>query len=333
VLVRVTDMRGINLNVFTFDYDLAWAGLFLDADQRVLGRFGGRTPDSAERYHSLAGLRYAMKQALIEYSRRPQKPRCPERPQRTVDQYSAIKRYGKATCIHCHQAYDFPREQEVAAGIWEQESLWVYPIPENLGFRVAAEQGNRVEAVSQASPAASAGLRAGDVLEKLNGLPVASFADVQYALHKGPVGVAPPNQSSIPVKWSRAGELHEARLLLPAGWRQTDLSWRASTRAVGPNPCVQGEDLSVEEKRRLGLGARQLAFRQGSFPVPAVRQAGIKPNDIIIGIDGKRLEMNARQFGAYIRLNYHVGDRVTINLLRNGQITNASLILPASLKY
>src|SRR5262249_31065805 len=101
----------------------------------------------------------------------------------------------------------------------------------------------------------------------------------------------------------------------------------------GPIPCVQGQDLSAQEKQALGLDPKQLAFRQGSFPVPEARQAGIKPNDIIVGIDAKRLEMNARQFGVYIRLNYHAGDRVTFNIIRNGQRTEVSLILPASLNY
>jgi hypothetical protein len=328
VLVRMTDMRGVDLDVFTFDYDLVWAGLFMDADQRVLGRFGGRSPESAERYLSLKGLRYAMEQALLSYRSLPRKPIAIQTLlPRTVEQYPAIGRYRKETCIHCHQAYDFVREAEVAAGTWQQESLWVYPPPENLGFRVAAEQGNRVEAVSLASPAARADLQPGDVLQSLDGLRVASFADIQYALHRA-VG-----RGSLPLTWSRGSRTYEGKIALPEGWRRTDLSWRASTRRIGPNPCVQGEDLSATEKQALGLETKQLAFRQGSFPVPAARQAGIRANDIVLGLDGKHLEMSAGQFGVYLRLNYHVGDRVAFDIFRAGKHLNVSLTLPASVAY
>jgi hypothetical protein len=44
VLLEIDNMRGVNLNVFDFDYDLTWAALFLNSDQRVLGRFGDRLP-------------------------------------------------------------------------------------------------------------------------------------------------------------------------------------------------------------------------------------------------------------------------------------------------
>ena len=42
VLVRILNMRGVNLNVFDFDYDMTWAALFLNAQEKVLGRYGSR---------------------------------------------------------------------------------------------------------------------------------------------------------------------------------------------------------------------------------------------------------------------------------------------------
>ena len=50
------------------------------------------------------------------------------------------------------------------------------------------------------------------------------------------------------------------------------------------------------------------------------RRAGIRQNDIILGVDGKTLNMSERRFGAYIRLNYCAGDRITYNLLRAASI-------------
>ena len=52
-------MRGVDLDVFDFDYDLTWMAFFLSADGKVYSRYGGRSPDSASQYLSRAGLRHA----------------------------------------------------------------------------------------------------------------------------------------------------------------------------------------------------------------------------------------------------------------------------------
>ena len=67
MLLRPVSMRGLDLNVFDFDYDLTWFALMLAPDGTVLGRFGGRDADTPGKYHSLKGLRYALDQALARY--------------------------------------------------------------------------------------------------------------------------------------------------------------------------------------------------------------------------------------------------------------------------
>src|SRR5258705_171824 len=56
VLVRLTRMRGVDLDLFDFDYDLTWMAFFLDADARVLGRYGGRDAGEPDDRSSGAGL-------------------------------------------------------------------------------------------------------------------------------------------------------------------------------------------------------------------------------------------------------------------------------------
>jgi hypothetical protein len=328
VLVRILNMRGVNLNVFEFDCDLTWAACFVSPDEKIYGRYGSRDADSAEQQLSLAGLQYAMRQALAAHRRRPpEEPLASSLPPRTVEQYAAAKRLKENACIHCHQVYDFRRQELQANGTWQREEVWVYPLPKNVGLKMAIDQGNRVETARADSPADRAGLRAGDVVQSLNGWSVASLADVQVALHRAPA------QGRIRVSWQRDGRETSSELSLPEGWRITDASWRPSLRGVGPPPCVHGEDLTAVEKRSLGLSEKSLAFRQGNFVSEAARQAGIRQNDIILGIDQKILEMSARQFGAYIRLTYQVGDRVTFNLLRDGQRLNIPLKLPSPAPY
>ena len=51
-------------------------------------------------------------------------------------------------------------------------------------------------------------------------------------------------------------------------------------------------------------------------------------HDIIIGVDGKPLEMKMLQFHAHIRLNYEVGDKITFNVIRNGKRLKIPMVLP-----
>jgi hypothetical protein len=314
VLLSVGNMRGVDLDLFDFDYDLTWFAFFLNADGRVYGRYGGRDADSPGKYLSLAGLRYAMAEALDQHGRAPRTPGpVLHKTVRTAERYQAARQRGDGACIHCHHVNEFRREAEQAAGTWRAEDVWVYPLPVNVGLTLDKDQGNRVRAVADGSAADRAGLRAGDRIRSVGGRPVASFADLQYALHRAPA------RGRLPVVWERPGAVTTGSLALAAGWRETDLSWRWSLRNLGPSPGVYGDDLTAAEKQALGLGAKRLAFRQGSFVPPAAQRAGIQQQDIILGVDGRHLEMTARQFDVYVRLNYRVGDEVTFNLVRAGK--------------
>jgi hypothetical protein len=322
VLLRLTRMRGVDLDRFDFDYDLTWAGFFLNADEKIYGRYGGRDADSPDSRVSLAGLRYALEAALTAHRRQGKTaPPKNHKPPRTVEAYAAARRLSEKACIHCHQVYDFRREELQTSGKWKLDEVWVYPLPENVGLQLEVDRGDRVARVFPDSPAARVGLRAGDRLRTVNGLPVASFADVQYALHRAPA------RGEFPLTWESEGHGRSGNLTLAEGWRKTDVSWRWSLRGLDPPPWVQGIDLKADEKKVLGLSEKQLAFRQGPFVTELARQAGIQQGDVILGVDGKKLEMTARQFAAYVRLTYKVGDRVTYNLLRDGKRLDVPLIL------
>ncbi len=314
-------MRGVDLNVFEFDYDLTWAAFFLNGSGRVYGRFGGRDTGSPDKYLTLPGLKHAMRSALTAH-REPQPDQSDKQRPRTVETYPAARKLKADACIHCHQAYDFRRELLESEGRWSRDEIWVHPLPENIGVTVNAEQGDRVRFVQANSPAARAGLRAGDVLKRIGDVTVASFADVQYALHQA------PRTGKINVTFERAGKRSVATLELAQGWRQTDISWRESMWGLSPQASVYGKDLDANEKKQLGLSEKQLAFRQGNFvPIPA-RQAGIRQNDIVLGIDGKKLEMTMLQFNAHVRLDFKVGDQITFNIIRDGKRLDVPMTLP-----
>ncbi len=312
MLLRITNMRGVDLGVFDFDYDLTWAAFFMNGREKIYGRFGGRDAGSADSYLTLGGLKHSLRQALAAYRQDPQAQPA-ARPSRTVEQFPAAQKLKAERCIHCHQVYDFRREEKLAAGTWQRRDIWVYPLPQNLGMVLDPERGDRIRSITPGSPADQVGLRAGDVLKTVQEMAVASFADVQYALH-----LAPEN-GPVLLTWLRDRVEHSGKLQPPNDWRETDISWRASMWGLAPAPGVYGQDLSAREKKSLGLGEKALAFRQGDFVPGISKRAGIRAGDIIVGIDDRKLEMSMLQFNAYVRLHYKVGDRIMLRILREGK--------------
>src|SRR5262249_5488183 len=273
--------------------------------------------------YSLKGLRHALTSAL-ELHRQDAAPVVPETRQpetRKVEDYPAARRLPDKACLHCHHAYDFRREALQAAGRWKLDEVWVYPEPANIVLTLSLERGDQVIGVAAGSAAARVGLGNGDVLATLNGRPIASIADVQYALHGAPA------QGEVPVTWRRGRETLSGKLALAPGWRKTDVSWRGPPRGRPPAPQVQGEVLTAKKKKPPALGPAALAFRQGNFVTRPAREAGICINDILLGVDGKRLDLSARQFDAFIRLNYKVGDVVSYNILRGKERLDLELKL------
>jgi S1-C subfamily serine protease len=323
VLLRITNMRGADLNVFDFDFDLTWAAFFMTGHEHIYGRFGGRDAKSPDGYLTLSGLKYAMRSALTAYRRdQAQKPRQISSAARSAEQYTGAKRLKADTCIHCHQVYDFRREEKQGAGTWRLDDVWEFPLPASLGIILEPDQGNLIKSVKSGSPADRAGLRIGDVLSAVNGQSTASFADVQYGLHLA------RNVTTLPLEFRRDRKSNLTSIELSANWRQTDIGWRASMWGLEPAPSVHGQDLSAREKRVFGLPEDGMAFRQGDFVPGPAKAAGIKAGDIIFGIDGKKLDLTMLQFNAFVRLNYKTGERITFNVLRDGKRIDLPMTLP-----
>jgi membrane-associated protease RseP (regulator of RpoE activity) len=318
VRVRLVRVTGVDLRLFEFDHDLTWYAFLLNADETVYGRYGGRDATGAEARLSLKGLRYAMGQALEAHKTPPApRPRAGS-PVRAEDFPGARRHRG---CVHCHDVNEFRRAERVAAGTWDRNEIWVYPLPENVGVTLDVDVGNRVKAVRAGSPADRAGLKAGDLVKALNGQPVASFADATYALHRAPA------RGSIAVTSVGGGRERSGSLEVADGWRKTDLTWRPSMLDLLPSPPFVGEELTAAEKKTLGLAAGRAAFRQGDPVHSSLAAAGIRKGDVIVGFDGAAVDGAKADLIGYARRNYLVGDRVTVNVLRDGKRADVVLVL------
>lgn len=311
-------IAGADLRRFEFDHDLTWYGFFLNADETVYGRFGGRDASSAEGRVSTKGLRYAMDRALETHKvPPPAKPLAGEPV--LAENFAAAKSH--RGCVHCHNVNEFRRADAKAAGTWDRESVWVYPLPENVGVTLEVDRGDRVKLIAPDSAAARAGLRPGDRVLTLNGHPVASFGDAIYALHKA------PTKGMVPLTWSRDGKDHTGTLELAAGWRKTNVTWRPSMLDILPAVPFSGDELTAAEKKALGLAEKRAAIRQDAQVHATIKAIGVRGGDVLIGFDGKAIEGGIGDLLGFVRRNYLVGDEIAVNLFRDGKPLELKLLL------
>jgi predicted metalloprotease with PDZ domain len=319
--VRLTRIDGVDLNLFAFDYDLTFMVFFLSAEDEVYARYGQRNARNPDDLQSLEGLRYTMS-SVLDMHRRKDKVYAPREkgPPKYARQLPGISRRG---CLHCHQVKEALHEDLRRTGKWDRTLAWRYPLPDNLGLSLEVNRGNVVQRVAPGSPADRAGVKVGDTLRRMNGVPIHSVADAQFALDRAPA------KGQIDLSWERKGKAQTKPVALPEGWRRSDITWRPSVQHLVPYFPLFGPDLTEAEKKSLGLPAKQLAFRLEATVHSWARAAGLRAGDVVVGINGKKFEgIEGIVFREDVGRAHLVGERITINVLREGK----PMSFPATLR-
>lgn len=315
--MRLAQIENVDLNLFQFDYDLTMMVFFLDANENIYARYGGRDEESADSRQSLSGLRYTMNSVLAMHQAKEKSyaPRQSEERLTVADlTRNGDRRFRFRRCLHCHQVNELMHQERSRQKDWHHDLHWRYPLPDNLGIILQIDKGNIIEKVLKDSPASRVGLKAGDKIRQLGEVPIHSIADAQYALDGAPIS------GKIQVTFEREDKATQATLKLPKGWRRSDLTWRASMWQLVPSLPLYGEDLTPKEKEALGLKKDRMVFRQRNTVHSRAREAGIQGGDMILGLDNNKLtNMDSADFIRWVRRNYLVGDKVTIDVLRDGK--------------
>jgi S1-C subfamily serine protease len=165
------------------------------------------------------------------------------------------------------------------------------------------------------------GFQAGDVINKLEGQPLLSIADVQWVLH-GTGG----NGGIMTAEITRAGTNQSLTLTLPRGWRRLDdISWRATTwelRRIALSG-MKLNSLTSDERKSLGLSEMEMALRVEHVgqisPHDAAKRAGLLKGDIVVAFDGKADFRRETDVIAYSLKDRQTASKVDVDILRNGK--------------
>lgn len=322
-VVRMVKMNGVNRNLFAFDRDVPYAVMFLNADGTVYGRYGTRISKDRKELvrHRLSSLQQSLNRTLEIHADYPRNKTAlaEKRPQPDgpafAEKLPAFEPFPPehnprlvSNCIHCHTVGEAELRQTILDGDLALRDLWPFPRAENLGVKIAVDHGLKVESVDAGSAAARAGLRAGDVLRELDGQPLVSEADVQWALHHA------PDEASLPVEALRGGRTVRSTIKLTGDWRKSDGNWRASIRPARPDVKLVPDP----QKRRKGIAANETGLIV-HYPTGVATKAGLRNRDVLIAVDGRTDLLTEADFLKYIHIDRPDAKSVRLLVLRRGK--------------
>ena len=326
VCVRLIQANSLDLNVFEYDFDMSWSCVFLNADMTVYGRYGTRsagTRNEADGLLSVAAFGKAAQRALALHAAYPgNKEQLAGKAARKPEYATPRQVPGLETrpasasvrqeCIHCHMIKDFALRAKWEQGRLTTADLYVYPLPTSIGLTTDLDDGLKITAVATGSPAAAAGLAAGDDLVSINRQPLISLADIQWALN------AAPNEGALAVQIKRDGKLLDKSVTVRGDWKKADIAWRESSWPV-LRRGLKVESLPAAERASRGIPSGNMAFvvkglfGQGEHPA---KKAGLQQDDVIVAMDGKSEELSESDFLVAFRLNHGPKDVVKFTVLR-----------------
>ncbi len=334
VCVRMIQMRGVDTSVFQFDYDLTWCAFFLNADLTIYGRYGSRNAgrDKSDQLMSLDGLKAATtkalalhgaypanKAALKSKTGKPYAQKFPETMPAIADQFKQDELPKR--CIHCHHVWRGVRRTMLNAKQALPDSLvYLYPLPDSWGMQMEVSDGTKVRQVVKDSIADKAGLKAGDIVEAINGTPIVSLADIQFILQNC------GDNENLKIELTRGAEKKTVTANLCGDWRKsTDFTWRDSSYDLRIG--FQSEVLTAEERKQAGLKEGGLKIKPMYAQSPA-KKAGFQDGDILMNVGGQPVPGTEKEFLSLLRQKFLVGQKVKFSVFRAGKKAEVALDLP-----
>ena len=340
ITVRLTDAAQLNTALFPFegfqDLDLSWWGYLLSPQGQIYGVFGGKDHISDETRISVAALKNTLSRVLNYHYKKDRKKWNLDGPVpninkgKTPEDYPMFDKWkkenpwiAKQTCIHCHQVNDILRFAPIQLGQFNKKTdLDMWPLPENIGIELDRDHGLKVSKTFQGRPVKHS-LKVGDELLAAGNRLLFSQADFRGVLHRF------NKQGNLNVWIKRNQQILKLSIELGKDWKQAlkpeHLYWRKS---VYDGPISSGPGFFPLKGPKSGKGSMSVRPFMGKKAKerPAYK-AGIRPQHIIIAVNGESPDYYGRSFMGWFKLKFSPGETITYTVLENGKQKNIKYTL------
>ena len=316
VCVRVTRMDEIDVALFERDWHNTLYFFFLNSDEQIYMRYGGRDPASPDTYLNLDSIELALKRGLElhEQYKQGKLPKTGKPGPKFPREYPLLveRTFKRNACVECHLIGDFQNLHREQDGTLDKlVHLFRSPDIKTIGIDLDIPKGLLVKGARAA--AADAGMKPGDTIAAVNGRPVYTFADLQFVYDK-----TPRNADIVKLTVERAGKPQELTLKLPERWWWTDLRFRQSS--VDPKLYFDSKPLPAGGKEKFGLKpngfASQVSYVSSMAQLMKVHE--LKTGDIVYAVDGVDVDPLANTAELYIQLHKKPGDSAQLDVIRDG---------------
>ena len=339
-------MNRVDIARFEFDYDTTWAAFFADAKLRIYSRYGGRDEHEPESRLSKASLLQTMREVLEAH----QAARAvttggadavpsaipiwhPEPKSSTTPLDIPLLKKNHQGCVHCHQVREYGLLQAYHENRFSREMLFTFPLPESLGIEIDRAHGHRVARVRDDSASAAVKLTAGDIVVRCADVPIRSELDLRWALHRLPLNsdrVMLLVDRTVGKSGDAAMQRLEVQLALPSGWRQSELSWRKSSRSYPSDWGFRAAALAKFERREAGLSETGLAIRVLSIKPRGLAQGiGLQKGDVITALEDDTRERTLDRLRSDMLRRFAPGDEVRMTIRRDAETLELKGKFPA----
>lgn len=186
-------------------------------------------------------------------------------------------------------------------------------------FNVPAEKGALIGSVDPNGPGAKAGLQREDVIEELNGQPVAGPNDLRLK-----IGAMAPG-TEVRLKVNRGGKERDVTVKLAEAPGKTAANGPAGSAQSSPMRGVQVDDLTPDIRQQLGLSSDVKGVVVTSLPdASPAADAGLQRGDVIEQINRKPVN----SVGDYQRLVSEAGKQTLVVLVNRGGSTAFVVVQP-----
>ena len=315
VCVRLVQMKGVDVSLFQFDWNVMITAIFMSADGMIYARYGSPDP----RALSTAGFKKTMERVLEAHAKpdrealkakrgAPLKWTTPESMPPLAERFKDSA--PPKNCIHCHHVWvGLIRGIQQDGKTLPASIIWRYPKPEALGLTIDLDDGAKVTAVADGSLAAKAGVKTGDAVVRVGGQPVYSISDVEWALHNA------PDRGDLAMEVKRGTESVSMTLTLGDGWRR--VARRGVFGVVGLG--MKLDPLPVKARAAAGIEEGKLAIAVSNVQKAGpARDAGFRNGDVVVSIEGKSAAMGEDELVALVRMNFPIGSKGKMEILREG---------------